>query len=188
MSRKLVYTMILTLASYAASASVRPPKDMRAIVLLPVEQSGVFAASKLSDKELSNAVITRLHAIRSFEYAEFAELSKSLDDNIVDDAVFELLLTDGLTHVLARLNALETNAGRLAEYCKIGRAMGIKYLIGVSVQRDSTQIRVTYRVIDIATGRIMAAKSFYDVPNDPVGVCDEIANRLIRSLWKLEAQ
>jgi hypothetical protein len=30
------------------------------------------------------------------------------------------------------------------------------------------------------------ARSFYDVPNDPTGISNEIAKRVVRGLWRLE--
>ena len=87
---------------------------------------------------------------------------------------------------MGKLDALESKTGRLTEYCKIGQEAGIDYLVDTSIQQDSMHLWITYRIISTETGRIVLAKSFYDVQNDPIGVCDEIAKRLIRSLWKLQ--
>jgi TolB-like protein len=131
-------------------------------------------------------MITKLNRLTGNELIEFGRLSEAYEKQLVDDAVFELLVTDNLKHILAKLDALESRTARLAEYCKIGQEAGIDYLVDTSIQQDSMHLRVTYRIISTETSRIVLAKSFYDVPNDPVGVCDEIAKRLIRSLWKLE--
>jgi TolB-like protein len=186
MSKILTYISIMMLVLSVASVSAKSSGDTQTVVLLPVEQASIPANSKLSEAQLSGAMLTRLARLETFDLVKFNTLSQAFDKQIVDDAVFELIVTDDLKHMLARLNALETKAAQLAEYCKVGNEVGIDHLVDISVQQDATQLRVTYKVIDTGTGRIVLAKSFYDVPNDPIGVGDEIAKRIVRTLWQLE--
>ena len=185
MLKKIIY-IIITLTLFTSLANAWGTKRTKKVVLLPVEQTNIPASSKLSNKQLSNAMEVQLTRLKNFQLAEFAQLSTALDDKIIDDAVFELLVTDDLKETLAKLDCLETRRPLLAEYCKVGQGQKIDYLVDVSIEQDSTQLRLTYYIIDTKTAKIALAKSFYDVPNDPTGVGDEIAKRLIRSLWKLE--
>jgi TolB-like protein len=171
---------------YVASASAKSCRGIQTVVLLPVEQENVPSRSRISDRRLSEVVVTQLSRLKGFELVEFAELSKAFDDTIVDEAVFELLVTDDLKHTLVKLEDMETKGAKLVEYSKIGKEAGIDYLIDTSVRQDPTQLRITYKVITTETGRIVLAKSFSDVRNDPIGVSGEIAKRLIRSLWRLQ--
>ena len=186
MSRKLVSIAIMTLSLFVSSAGAKTSKHINKIILLPVEQSDMPDSSKLSDKQLSDAMIVHLARLKSYELAEFSELSKALDDNLIDDAVFELLVTDGLEDTLAKLHVLETETTRLAEYCKIGKELGVDYLVSISIEQDSSQLRATYKIIDSKTSQIAFAKSFYEQPNDPVGLSDEIAKRVVRRFWQLQ--
>jgi len=154
------------------------------MVLLPVEQANIAAGSKLSDQHLAKAVLVQLTRLKNLELAEFTELSKALDKQLVDDAVFELLVTDDLKQTLAKLNALQTRIAKLTEYCKVAKDTGIDYLVDVSIEQHLTQLGITYSIIDTKTRRVSIAKSFYEVPNDPIGVSDEIAKRAVRSLWQ----
>lgn len=168
-----------------ASADTKSSVDTWKVVLLPIKQPNTDTCSKLSDKQLSNAMLVQSTRLKGFELVEFIELSKAFNKQLVDDAVFELLVTDDLKHTLAKLDALETETTKLAEYCKTAKEVGIDYLVNVSILRDLTQLRITYTIYNIRTSRIAIAKSFYDVPNDPIGVSDEIAKRMVRSLWQL---
>jgi len=186
MSKKLICVTMMMLALLISRAGAKSAKRTNKIVLLPVEQTNIPAGSKLSDKYLSSALLAQLTRLKGFELVQFAELSEAFDNQLVDDAVFELLITDDLKHTLAKLNALETKTAMLAEYCRIGKDAGIDYLVDVSIEQDLTQLRTTYKVIHTQTSRVANAKSFYDVPNDPLGVSDEIAKRIVRSLWQLQ--
>ena len=186
MLKKLICFAIIILVLSVPLAIAKSIGSTQTVVLLPIEQTDIPANSRLSDGHLSNSVVTQLSRLKGFELVGFAELSKAYDKHLVDEAVFELLVTDDLKHILAKLDALEKKAAKLIEYCKISKDTGIDYLVDTSVQQDSTKLRITYTVISTATNRIVSAKTFYDVPNDPIGVSDEIAKRLVRSLWKLE--
>jgi len=168
-----------------ASADTKSSVDTWKVVLLPIEQANIGACSKLSDKQLSNAMHIQSTKLKDFELIEFAELSKAFNKQLVDDAVFELLVTDDLKHTLAKLDAMETKTTKLAEYCKTAKEVGIDYLVNVSILWDLTQLRITYTVYDTNTCRVTNSKSFYDVPNDPIGISDEITKRIVRSLWQL---
>lgn len=185
MLKKIIY-IIITLTLFTSSANAWGTKRTKKVVLLPVEQTNITAASKLSHKQLSNAMEVQLTRLKNFQLVEFAELSKAFDDKLIDDAVFELLVTDDLKETLAKLDCLQTKTVQLSEYCKVGKEQKIDYLVDISIEQDFTQLRITYKIADTKTAKIALAKSFYDVLSDPVGISDEIAKRVVRSLWQLE--
>jgi len=175
--------IVLSLVSYAGAKS---SEYINKIVLLPLEQSNIRDSLKLSDARLFDAVTVQLTRLKNFELVGFAEFSKAYDKQFIDDAVFEILVTDDLDYTLDRLDCLGTKSSRLTEYCKVGKDEGIDYLVDVSVQQDLTQLRVIYRIMDTKAGRVVVAESFYDVQGDPIGTSDEIAKRVVRSLWQLK--
>jgi len=184
MAKNITYIIII-LALLTSSANAWPTKQHKKIVLLPIEQISIAKSSEISEWQLTNAMLTHLPGIKHFQIADFAELSKAFDDKLVDDAVFELLVTDDLKQTFTKLDAIEARSALLAEYCKAGKEQKINFLTDISIQQVSTQLKVTYKIIDTKTAKIVMVKSFYDVPNDPFGVSEEIAKRLVRSLWKL---
>ena len=183
MFRKLltITIMIISLVSYAIA---KPSEHINKIVLLPVEQANMHDSSKLSDEQLFDALTVQFTRLKNFELIGFAEFSKAYDKLFVDEAVFEILVTDDLNQTLDRFDCLEAKSTRMADYCKVGKVEGIDYIIDVSVQHDFTQLRVVYRIMDTKTGRVAVAKSFNCVSDDPIGTSDEIAKRIVRSLWQ----
>lgn len=171
---------------FTSSANAWGTKRSQRITLLPIEQTSISQSSKISNEQLTDTVLVQLHRLKNFQLAEFAELSKAFDDKIVDDAVFELLVTDDLKQTFAKLNAIEARSILLTEYCEVGKEQKIDFLADILIQQDSTQLKVTYKIINTKTAKIVIARSFYDVPNDPAGVSDEITKRLVRSLWQLQ--
>lgn len=183
---KKIICITITLAMFTSSVNAWPAKRSQRITLLPVEQNSISQSSRISDDQLADAILVQLLRLKNFQLAEFAELSKAFDDKLVDDAVFELLVTDDLKQTLAKLDSLQTKTVQLAEYCKVSKEQKIDFLVDISIQQNSTQLKVTYKIIDTKTTKVVIAKSFYEVSNDPDGVSDEITKRLVRSLWQLQ--
>jgi len=185
MLKKITYITI-TLVLFTSSANAWGTKRAQRITLLPIEQTNISESAKISDEQLVDTILVQLIRLENFQLAEFSELSNAFDDKLVDDAVFELLVTDDLKGTLTKLDSIEARSALLAEYCEVGKEQKIDFLVDILIQKDHTQLKVTYKVINTKTAKIVMAKSFYDVPNDPVGVSDEIAKKAIRSLWRLQ--
>ena len=185
MLKKVIY-LTITLVLFTSSANAWGTKHAQRITLLPIEQANMSESTKISEGELTDTILIQLTRLENFQLAEFAELSKAFDDKLVDDAVFEILVTDDLKQTFAKIDAIKARSALLAEYCKVSKEQKIDFLVDISIQQDSTQLKVTYKIISTKTAKIIMAKSFYDVPNDSIGVSDEIVKRLIRNLWKLE--
>ena len=185
MLKKIIYITI-TLVLFTSSANAWGTKRVQRITLLPIEQANIFRSSKIPDGQLADTMLVQVTKLNNFQLAEFTELSKAFDDKLVDDAVFELLVTDDLKQTFTKLDAIEARSALLVEYCEVSKGQKIDFLADISIQHNSTQLKVTYKIINTKTAKVIIAKSFYDVPNDPAGVSDEITKRLVRSLWKLQ--
>jgi len=93
MLKKLIY-LTITLVLFTSSANAWGTKRAQRITLLPIEQANISESAKISDGLFANAMHIQLARLRNFQLTEYAKLSRAFEDQLVDDAVFELLVTD----------------------------------------------------------------------------------------------
>lgn len=113
-------------------------------------------------------------------------VEQEIEQVLVDEAVFEILVTGDLVETLAHLEANENEAVMVEQYCRGARAIGVDMLVDVSIRELRSNMHVTYRVIDTSDGCCVAAKSFWYGPNLPGGADVMISRRLERTLWQVE--
>ncbi len=115
----------------------------------------------------------------------FTNLSSDPGQDYFSDGISEGILTalarsPDLT-VIAR-NSSFAYKGKAVDVTDIGRALGVRYVLEGSVQREDNQIRVTAQLIDARTGGHLWAEK-YDRPlGDVFAVQDEISGTIAARL------
>jgi hypothetical protein len=112
-------------------------------------------------------------------------LLQLVDQALVDDAVFELIVTDSLDQTLARLDSPQSASARSQEQRRVAHERGIDYLIEASVTPIRRQWHIAYNIVCTKTGRTVHARSFYEVDNRPNIVAREITKHTMRAMWKV---
>ena len=101
-------------------------------------------------------------------------------DGITDDLTTDLSRISG-SFVIARSSAF-TYKGRPADVKKIGRELGVRYILEGSVQRVGQDIRVNVQLVDAEGGAHLWADRFDTDHQNLVDAQREITGRLARSL------
>ena len=99
-------------------------------------------------------------------------------------------ITENLTTGLSRLsgafviarNTAFTFKGKNVDAREIGKALGVRYVLEGSVQRDQSRIRVNAQLVDAESGSHMWAESFEKPLADLFDMQDEIVARLANQL------
>jgi adenylate cyclase len=101
-------------------------------------------------------------------------------DGITDDLTTDLSRISG-SFVIAR-NTAFTYKGKSVDVKKVGRELGVRYVLEGSVRRAGDQVRVNVQLIDAETGAHLWADRF-DTDRSNLGETqDEITGRLARTL------
>jgi TolB-like protein/class 3 adenylate cyclase/Tfp pilus assembly protein PilF len=115
----------------------------------------------------------------------FANLSNDPGQEYFADGVTEDLTTDvaGIqgSLVISR-NTAFTYKGKPVDARRIGRELGVRYVLEGSVQRSDKQIRVNAQLVDAETGAHLWAERFDRDIGDLFALQNEITARIARSL------
>jgi adenylate cyclase len=99
---------------------------------------------------------------------------------IAEDLITDLSKLRGL-FVIAR-NSSFAFRGKSAEVQRIGRELGVRYLLDGSVRRASDQLRINAQLVDAGTGEPVWAERFDRPIRDVFAVQDEITRRIVETL------
>ena len=115
----------------------------------------------------------------------FANLSNDPDqeyfaDGITDDLTTDLSRISG-SFVIAR-NTAFTYKGKPVDVKRVGRELGVHYVLEGSVRRTGDQVRVNVKLIDAGTGAHVWADRFDTVLANLAEAQSEITGRLARTL------
>jgi TolB-like protein/class 3 adenylate cyclase/Tfp pilus assembly protein PilF len=115
----------------------------------------------------------------------FANLSNDPQQEYFADGITEDLTTDiariqGST-VIAR-NTAFTYKGKAVDAKKIGRDLGVRYVLEGSVQRSRSQVRINAQLVDAETGAHLWAERFDRDIGDLFALQNEITARIASSL------
>ena len=115
----------------------------------------------------------------------FVSLGGAKDHNYFADAITESLTTD-LSRipdalVIARNTALKYK-DRAVDVRRIGRELGVRYVLEGSVQCADTRLRINVQLIDAESGAHLWAERFDRDTGDVFDMQDEIVTRLARAL------
>jgi adenylate cyclase len=115
----------------------------------------------------------------------FANLSNDPEQEYFADGITEDLTTDiaGIqgSLVIAR-NTAFTYKGKAVDAKRIGRDLGVRYVLEGSVQRSGKQIRVNAQLVNAETGAHLWAERFDRDIGDLFAVQNEITTRIAREL------
>ena len=101
-------------------------------------------------------------------------------DGITEDIITELSRFRNL-FVIAR-NSSFTYKGRAVDVKKVGRELGVAYVLEGSVRRAGNRVRITAQLIDAETGNHVWADRFDRELTDVFAVQDEITRRIASTL------
>jgi adenylate cyclase len=115
----------------------------------------------------------------------FKNLSNDASQDYFADGVTENLTTDlsriRNSFVIAR-NTAFTFKGKAVDSKQISKELGVRYVLGGSVQRDQNRVRVNAQLIDGETGAHLWADRFQEDVADLFKLQDDVVGRLANSL------
>jgi adenylate cyclase len=101
-------------------------------------------------------------------------------DGITDDLTTDLSRIEGSV-VIAR-NTAFTYQGKEVDARKIGRELGVRYVVEGSVQRSGSEVRINAQLVDAATDAQLWAERFDRGVGDLFALQNEITARVARAL------
>ena len=115
----------------------------------------------------------------------FANLSADPEQEYFADGIVEEIIT-ALSRmrwlfVIAR-NSSFTFKGSIVDVRQIGRDLGVRYVLGGSVRKAGTQVRITARLIDASSGVHLWADRFDGSLDDIFDLQDEITASLVGAI------
>ncbi|NUP95014.1 MAG: protein kinase [Planctomycetaceae bacterium] len=106
------------------------------------------------------------------------------------NAYFSAGVTEDIVSMLARApdlsvrfhGAAASDAGAPLDEQRIGRELGVGYVLTGSVRKDAQQVRITARLVEVRTGADVWAERLDRTGSDPWALQDEIAGRIVGAL------
>jgi TolB-like protein/tetratricopeptide (TPR) repeat protein len=111
-------------------------------------------------------------------------------DNLSDDPA-QLYFTDGMVddivNGLSRIKSLFVTArrssfayrGEAMDVPRIGRELGVRYVLEGSVRKDGSRVRVTARLVDVAHGSKIWAERYDSTSDDIFALQDDVAASVV---------
>ena len=191
-----VYSMQVGVPAQAKSATEgKPPESKRrsalallaagyALLLMLIAGGGwYFLAVNRSAPVATKAPAEA--ARLSIVVLPFTNLSNDPAQDYFADGVTENLTTElsriRNSFVIARNTAFAFK-GKSIDAKEIGKELGVRYVLGGSVQRDANRVRVNAQLIDAASGAHLWADRFEEDVADLFRLQDEVVARLARTL------
>jgi TolB-like protein/tetratricopeptide (TPR) repeat protein len=101
-------------------------------------------------------------------------------DGFTEDIITELARARQI-HVLSRNSSFQY-AGKSVDAVKVGRELGVQYLLEGSIRRVGNNVRITAQLIDTATGNHVWAERFDRNQEDIFAVQDQVVRRIVSTL------
>src|SRR5262249_33927411 len=101
-------------------------------------------------------------------------------DGVTEDLTTDLSRLDGMS-VISRNTAL-TYRNKLVDTKRIGRELGVRYVLDGSVQRSGKQVRVTVQLIDAETDAHLWAERFDRDTTELFSLQNEITGRIANAV------
>jgi adenylate cyclase len=115
----------------------------------------------------------------------FNNMSGDPEQEYFSDGISEDIITDlsklSELHVVAR-NSTFTYKGKAVDVKKIGRELGVRYVLEGSVRKAANRVRVTSQLIDATSGAHIWADRFDRDLTDIFAVQDELTQEIIAAL------
>jgi len=136
-----------------------------------VHRSGVLTAGEAKGAAIAVLPFVNLSGDPKQEY---------FSDGLTEDIMTELARARDL-RVLAR-NTTFQYKGRTIDVMKLGRELGVRYVLEGSVRRTDDRLRVTAQLIDATTGGHVWAERFDRTMADVLLVQDEIVSKIVAKI------
>jgi TolB-like protein len=157
--------------------------DAEQRIIQTTPRRGYLFATAVSIQTATEPTIARAPRL-SLVVLPFANLGEAALDRFVD-GVTEILTTD-----LSRIPGASIVAGHTAlaykgkplDVRRVGRELGVRYVLEGSIQSGDDRIRVNAQLIDAITGNQLWAERFDKRRADFFDMQDEISVRLVRAL------
>jgi len=166
-----VSTLRKALGSGSAAAYIETVTGAGYRLAVPVRVLSSSEASSAS-REGSRSAEVRPVAVRTFATANQSDAEIHLGVGIAD----------ALATTLGTLPGLTVSPAGAVEDLRGARTLGLEYLLEGAVQRSDGQLRVSARLIDVASGRTQRSEQFSHAQADGVGLQDAIARWVATSL------
>jgi TolB-like protein/Tfp pilus assembly protein PilF len=101
-------------------------------------------------------------------------------DGLVDDIIMALSHFKEL-FVIAR-NSSFTYKGRAVDVRRVGRELGVRYVLEGSVRKAASRVRITGQLIDTATGTHLWAKRIDGALDDIFGLQDQVTESVVAAI------
>ena len=115
----------------------------------------------------------------------FDNLSGDPEQEYFSDGIAENIITAlskvGELFVIAR-NSSFTYKGKPVKVQRVGRELGVKYVLEGSVQKSGDRLRITSQLIDAKNGQHVWAERYDRVLKDIFAIQDDITKRVVSSL------
>jgi TolB-like protein len=157
-------------------------RPVRVYALRPAAVADLVVSSVQFASPISQAtVVPRL----SIVVLPFTNLSNDLDQQYFADGITEDLTTDlsriADIFVIAR-NTAFTYKGKSIDAKRVGRELGVRYLLEGSVRRSGPQVRVNAQLVDAETGAHLWAERLDRDMGDLFRLQNEITGQIAREL------
>ncbi len=150
----------------------------------PVRVYAVVGNAQSEKAQVATPVASSLPRL-SMVVLPFANIGADPEQEYFVDGVTESLTTDlsrmSGSFVIGR-NTAFTFKGKAVELKRIGRELGVRYVLEGSVQRGGNRMRVNVQLIDAETGNHLWAERFDNPLADLLDMQDEIVARLANQL------
>jgi adenylate cyclase len=137
------------------------------------EKTSTFATEATAANKPSIAVLPLVNMSGEPEQQYFA-------DGITEDIITELARFRHI-HVLSRISSFQY-AGRSADIKRVGRELGVQYVLEGSVRRIGNRIRITAQLIDVQSGNHIWADRFDRDQEEVFAVQDQVVRRIASTL------
>jgi TolB-like protein/Flp pilus assembly protein TadD len=119
-------------------------------------------------------------AVLAFQNMSGDPEQEYFSDGITEDIITNLSKTRGF-FVIAR-NSSFTYKGHAVDMTRVGRELGVRYVLEGSVRRAGNRVRITAQLIDATSGTHLWAEKYDRDLNDLFAVQDEITREIVGSL------
>ena len=115
----------------------------------------------------------------------FANLGGSTQDDYLSDGIAEDIITElsrfSELFVIARNSSFQFD-GRSIDVRRIGRELGVRYVLEGSVRRDGNRARITAQLVDASSGKHIWAERYDRKLDDVLAIQDEVARQIVAVL------
>jgi adenylate cyclase len=138
-----------------------------------------------TDSTIAGDIDLRLPDRPSIAVLAFVNMSSDPEqqyftDGITEDIITELSRFDSL-FVIAR-NSSFTYRGQAVDVRRVGRELGVRYVVEGSIRRFGTRVRVTAQLVDTLTGGHMWAERYDRVLEDIFAVQEEVTECIVAAI------